>query len=158
MFEEFTMKITFVCTGNTCRSPMAEAILTDLVQKNKMDIDVISRGLSVYESETINPKASQALCNMGINGFTHVSKQIDFEDVLTSDLILTMTQQHKATLSKAYDEEKYKIFTLLEYISNSKDDISDPYGKSQIFYNFCSEELKKYIDILFEELKEQVND
>ncbi len=150
------MKIVFVCTGNTCRSPMAEALMVARAGAGNLDIEVDSCGTSVYESEDINSKAVQALYSIGISGFEHRSRQLDKNDIQSADIVLTMTQQQKFSITKVYSEYKYKIFTICEYTRDSKDDVTDPYGKSQIFYNFCVKELQTLVDELYEIVKEQM--
>ena len=151
------MKIIFVCTGNTCRSPMAEAILKKMVYEDGLEVQVESRGTSVYSDDPINPKSAEALATIGIKNVIHKAKQISKTDIEESDIILTMTQQHKLSLVKTYPDYRYKIFTLSEYAADSRDDISDPFGKSQIFYNFCIQEIKKFVESLFEVIKEQLS-
>ena len=150
------MKIIFVCTGNTCRSPMAQALFARKAAKDKLDIVAESRGTNVYNDEVVNPKALEALATVGIADFEHTARQLTKEDVLDADVILTMTQQQKFSIIKIFPDYKYKVFTLAEYATDSKDDITDPYGKSQIFYNFCVAEIGKLVDTLYEIIKEQI--
>ncbi len=157
MFEVVRMRVTFVCTGNTCRSPMAEALLKKKCESENLDVKVFSRGTSVHSMDMINPKSLEALKLNGINDFTHTAQQINSDDVKNSDIVLTMTYNQKKELARLYPEQKYKIFTLSEYVLDSIEDITDPYGKSQIFYNFCLEEINKLIELLYEEIKEQIS-
>jgi protein-tyrosine phosphatase len=150
------MKVVFVCTGNTCRSPMAEALMKNKIQQSELDITVDSCGTNVYESEPVNHKAVEALKTIGINCFIHASRQINKSDLETADVVLTMTQQQKYSITKVYGDYKYKVFTINEYARDSKDDVTDPYGKSQIFYNFCVNELNTLIEELFDIFKEQM--
>lgn len=156
MYEDNTMKIVFVCTGNTCRSPMAEALMKAKTNSENIDIQVDSCGTGVYESESVNTKAINALATLGIKDFEHKSRQLTAQDIYSADIVLTMTQQQKLSITKVYSEYKYKIFTISEYTRDSKDDVTDPYGKSQIFYNFCVNEISKLVDELFEIVKEQM--
>ena len=151
------MRVTFVCTGNTCRSPMAEALLKKKCESENLDIEVLSRGTSVHTMDVINPKSLEALKNVDINNFSHTAQQINSDDVKNSDIVLTMTYNQKKELLRLYPEQKYKIFTLSEYVLDTIEDITDPYGKSQIFYNFCLEEIGKLIELLGEEIKEQIS-
>ena len=150
------MKIIFVCTGNTCRSPMAQALFAKKVAEGNLPVEVESRGTSVYGDEVINPRAVEALATVGITGVEHTARQLTKEDILDADIILTMTQQQKFSITKIFSDYKFKVFTLAEYVMDSNDDISDPFGKSQIFYNFCIGEIGKFVDELYEIVKEQM--
>ncbi len=153
------MNILFVCTGNTCRSPMAEAIFNKTVKDLDLkDYKAISRGISVYNEEPINPKAETALSALGIDDFCHTSLKICREDIDKADLVLTMTQLQKDMLISHFKDERYKISTLMEYVYNNKLDIEDPYGKSQIVYNLCAKNLYEIIKKLAENLKEDFGD
>ena len=79
--------IIFVCTGNTCRSPMAEAIAKSLCKYK--DINILSRGLSVYNSVSINENAKKVLLDNNINLSSHTSKPLTIEEFENADLILT---------------------------------------------------------------------
>lgn len=125
------MKILFVCTGNTCRSPMAEAVCKMLYP----DIESSSRGVSVFMPLPISKNAYTALLEeYNIDFKDHTSKQITKEDFEYFDVILTMTVTHKDHLKQVFNEYKDKIFTLTGYTQGFEIDISDPYGGSLDIY------------------------
>lgn len=116
------MKITFVCTGNTCRSPIAESIATALLPNDFIQ----SRGLFAMNGQSITPEALEVILE---NNLSEPSvSQIFSQDDLKSDLILTMTNNHKRQLISQYGTE-YPIYTLCEYVSE-KGEIDDPFGGS----------------------------
>ena len=144
------MKFLFVCTGNTCRSPMAEAIF-NFSSKNE-DFEAFSRGTSVFFEEPINPKAKSVLESMGILGFNHVSKQISENDIENADAILTMTSSHKMLLKSKFPKYANKIFTLSEKAFGRDKSISDPYGQGTDVYMICAKEIEEAVVNLLEKL------
>ncbi|WP_343784222.1 low molecular weight protein arginine phosphatase [Alkalibacillus silvisoli] len=135
----------FVCTGNTCRSPMAEAIL-----KHKYPTyDVQSAGIFAGLGQGVNANAKQALQNKGIK-CQHASQPVTRELLNWADLILTMTRQHKETLKLEYTSFDDKLFTLKEFVDEDDLDIKDPIGLSIETYEHTLEEIEKHIDRMVE--------
>lgn len=136
------MNILFVCTGNTCRSPMAERIMRKLAEENGLDVDVKSAGILTIDGLDASLNSIKALeeKNIGLEGFE--STMINEELVDNSDLILTMTEVHRDSILMEYGyDNKDKIFTLSEYIGQTGD-VMDPYGGSLDLYRNVAEELE----------------
>lgn len=144
-------KIIFVCTGNTCRSPMAERICQKLAMERNLNIEIKSRGISVFPLEPAQEYANEALKKYGLNLEGHFSKQFADEDAQNNPLILTMTKQHKLYLLNHYPFLKDNVYGISEYI-NESGDVIDPYGKSQEAYNACAKQLYSIIKIIVEKL------
>lgn len=158
--------ILFVCTGNTCRSIMAEALFKDMLGKKKdkfRNIKVISAGTCAWEGDGASPQAVEVLREKGIDITDHSSTPLTPKLIKDSDLILTMTLNHKQAVLYMRPEAKEKTYTLKEYAldySNEKlqniefeeinYDIKDPYGQSVNVYRESAEEIEKYLKILIE--------
>lgn len=108
------MNILFVCTGNTCRSPMAEALLTEM----NSEIEVKSAGIFSNEGQLANKHTVSVLKARDIT-INHSSQPVTNELLTWADLVLTMTIQHKQSLILHYPHYQEKYYTLKEYVSES---------------------------------------
>lgn len=139
------MRVLFVCTGNTCRSPMAEGILKDILGERKTDIEVHSAGIFAGEDGPISEHSIEAMKEIGIDISDYRSKSIDEDRIKKSDIILTMGNSHKRFIEEKYELAIGKTFTLLEYVYGFKSDIVDPYGGDLDIYKQTRDEIYQAI-------------
>lgn len=148
------MKIIFVCTGNTCRSPMAEYLMREYCKKYNLEIEVESRGLACSNGRPISDNSLAALKEIGIDAREHKSKSFIIRDLFDADLIITMTQRHKNALIEYFNAgENVKTFEEATGVG----DINDPYGCDLNCYRNCRDMIEKGIKILVNELLKRIN-
>jgi protein-tyrosine phosphatase len=146
------MKILFVCTGNTCRSCMAEAIFNNLCTLD--NTSAISAGLSpVRGSRTSKHSAVLVKENYNVDIGEREAVQLTKEMLDNSDLVLTMTSYMRSLLLSNFPNMKNKIYSLNEYVG-MKGDIADPFGGDKAIYAKTFNELRNSILLLFVKLKE----
>jgi len=134
--------ILFVCTGNTCRSPMAAAI-AGVVFANR-GLIIASRGVAVVEAA---PSANALLAVMDghkCDISAHIPTQIAAADMEIARIIITMTPAHKSHLLHYFPDYAKKVHTLADHVGESLH-IADPYGGNLAQYIACAAQLADYI-------------
>ena len=148
------MNILFVCTGNTCRSPMAGGLMEKAIKDcDNKDVHVSTAGLSVYASGKASENAITVMEKMGIDISGHESSQITKTDIEDADIVLCMTNTHRNVLVDLYPEFADKIYTLCEYAYGTYDDITDPYGGDEQEYTECAMQLKDAVAAVCKKLE-----
>jgi len=157
--------ILFVCTGNTCRSVIAEALLKKMLRDNKRDdVEVSSAGVTTISGASASQSAKDILAREGISVSNHLSREITREMLQKADLILVMERVHESAVLRLAPEVKNRVFLLKEFanpvgnnnlvakISNGAKidennlDITDPMGKSSDFYEKTFGSIKEALE------------
>ena len=144
--------IIFVCTGNTCRSPMAEGFArkagNGAKKQGKSCNLFVSRGISVHLPSGANQNAVKTMEKHGIDLRKHMSTQLTLQDILWANYVLTMTEAHKNYIETEFEVNADKIHVLPVFTGMDFREISDPFGGDLQTYADCAEMIKNCIDKL----------
>ncbi|SDI47231.1 low molecular weight protein arginine phosphatase [Natribacillus halophilus] len=143
-------RILLVCTGNTCRSPMAAALLSS---KGK-DVEVKSAGMQALSGSPATPHARIVVREHGAALDQHSAERLTLSWLDWADEVWTMTQGQASRLVRWYPDHEKKITTLGK-ASGFHEDISDPVGGDLDEYRDTARQINKMLEIIYESRKEE---
>ena len=154
------MKIMFICTGNICRSAMAEKLLKKkALDKGKKELEVYSCGIYAQDGDVPTWEAKRTMKDeYDIDMTEHKATNIRNSNIENMDLILCATISHKIAVLDMYPYLKEKVFTMKEYVNYSREyhdcvNIKDPWGYDIETYRSCLSEIDECLELLLKKLK-----
>lgn len=150
--------ILFVCTGNTCRSPIAVGLVQKALGKRK-DVNVISAGIIASNGLPASPNAIKVMAEEGIDISTYQTKPLTKELVELADIVFVMTQWHKLEVIGILEKPGKEIYLVKEFApgnpANDDLDIQDPIGKPIDVYRKCRDEIRVCVPGIIKKILEK---
>ncbi|HET9341654.1 MAG TPA: hypothetical protein VFO25_01900 [Candidatus Eremiobacteraceae bacterium] len=148
-----TPMLLFVCMGNICRSPMAEAIAIDEARRDRVKARVSSAGMSALEGHEATELTREALANIGLAIDDHRARQLTRELVIDAALVVTATNRQRTDLRHFFRADQAKIVSFDDVTGLG--DLTDPYGSGPDAFARTASLLKQGMPAIFSALRER---
>lgn len=146
--------VLIVCTGNTCRSPMAKGILETILQKKR--VFIYSAGTNGLKNSPASDYAQKVVARFEGDISRHLSQPLNEKMIEEADLILVMEKRHLTKIKEMVPEAENKTFMLSAYPEKEGKDIIDPIGLSEETFLEIGEEMKVYLEKVALDIKERL--
>ncbi len=141
-------RILFVCTGNICRSAMAEHLLRRLAATRGLDLETASAGIAAEPSYQVPEAAKRLLAAEGVPPFEHKARLATREVLRWADLILVMTAQHHDHIVDLYPEFTSRTRLFRDAAGFGEADVEDPMGRSDEVFARCLAVIRESLEAL----------
>lgn len=174
------MNVLFVCTGNVCRSPMAEGFLRDQAARRSLDVDVRSTGTHAWNGRAATIDGRKVMTSLGVPIDDHRTMELDERLMEWADLVLCLAREHTREVERAHPEAAARTFTLkgfLELLPSlptyedtgswlraaaelrgvadalTDPDVDDPFGEREVAYRRVATEIRDLVEQLADGLE-----
>jgi protein-tyrosine phosphatase len=139
--------ILFVCTGNICRSPMAEGMLRHRLAQEGLSKRhrVASAGVWALDGQPASEHSITVMAERDIEIDQHIAHTITANDVAEAELILVMSREHQEIIGSTWPQYAWKVYRFSE-MAGRRRDVRDPYGGSIDEYRACADTLEEYLE------------
>lgn len=152
--------ITIVCTGNVCRSPMAERLLRHALAAEDPPLNtykVISAGVSAFPGDPASRNSVNALSKVGLDLSDHRSRPLSDQLVEISDFILAMTSGHIEMIRMQYPDLTDNLHRFREWVEDGSKEVPDPVGGSLQLYLDTRDNIAEAIPSIIKQIREELS-
>jgi len=144
------MRILFVCTGNTCRSPMCEGYFRSLCERSlRHDVIVESAGIMADGESFPSYESVAVMKQLGIDISGCRSSRLTADKINSADIIVTMTPEHREKVGDIARSALCKTFSLMDFSSDGPPCVADPFGGGVADYESCFRQMRPALENLF---------
>lgn len=141
-------KIIFICTGNICRSPVAQFLAERLAREAGLALRASSAGVEAELGHGMEPGAKRALAARGIKGPSHLARQLDERMLAEADTAYALTRSHRNIIVARFPAHAAKVVVLREAAGLPDPDVADPYAEPDEVYEECAVRIEEALKIL----------
>lgn len=149
------MRVLIVCTGNTCRSPLAALALLDELGPDRERVEVLSAGTAAREGQPASPATVELAAQEGFDLSAHRSRRVTPALARAADLILVMEREHtRAVQALGGDPERTHVLSEWPEPGEPALPVSDPFGASREAYEECWSRIRRHIQRIVPQVRE----
>lgn len=141
-------RLLFVCTGNTCRSPMARFLAERLAREAGLPWSAASAGVSAAPGAPLSEGAARALAARGLAGLSHSARPLDEKALAEADAVYALTRAHRDAVAARFPRHADKVSVLREAAGLPDPDVPDPLGRPDAAYEACAAAIEEALKIL----------
>jgi protein-tyrosine phosphatase len=153
--QEPALRVLIVCTGNTCRSPLAAAALLDELGADRGRVEVISAGTAAWEGQPASSLTIEVAEREGIDLRAHRSRRVTPAVARAADLVLVMEPEHaRAVQALGADPQRTHVLSEWPEPGEPGVPISDPFGASREAYEECWRRIRRHVRRVVPQVRE----
>lgn len=143
-------RFLFVCTGNTCRSPMAQFLFARLARERGLPWTASSAGVGAFPGAPLSRGAAAALAARGLTGLAHEARPVDASMLGEADAVYALAREHAQSLKNKFPAAAKKVRVLREDAGLKPADVEDPIGEDGRVYDETAAAIEEALIIILE--------
>lgn len=148
MPQKVAKKFLFICTGNICRSLLAEKLLGRMAAERGLDLQARSCGIAARSSFQVPFEIREILSKAGVGEFNHTSTPVSQDHLRWADVVLALTEEHREVVVDMFPQFRFKVHVLRAHAGLPEPDVEDPMGLAMEDYELAASRIKEALEVL----------